>query len=130
MVINLDDINIAITHNYVSPSNLGNVLKFFVEKQDQVSGCRDRKESIKPEHLYDELVPILKEKEPAHLEKALAQSGWTCRTWKDTTTTAPPPTSPTSVACKKRHLQDGSESERKNVMAKTDKVEAFAFSFL
>ena len=46
MVINLDDgLNIAITHNYVSQSNLSNVLKFLDQKEDQISGCRDRAES-------------------------------------------------------------------------------------
>jgi hypothetical protein len=55
MVINLEDHNIAITHNYVSRNNLGNVLKFITDKNDQVSGCRDRQDSVnKLEHLYDE----------------------------------------------------------------------------
>jgi hypothetical protein len=57
-VINLDDMNIVITHNYVSPSNLGNGVKFFTEKHDQISGCRDCAKSIKPEHTHDELVPV------------------------------------------------------------------------
>jgi hypothetical protein len=33
MVINLDEVNIAITHNYVGKSNLDNVLKFLSEKR-------------------------------------------------------------------------------------------------
>lgn len=81
-VINLDESNIAITHNYISPSNLGNALKFFVEKQDQISGCRDRKESIKREQMYKEFVKALKDKAPGHLCKALKQRRWTCRAWK------------------------------------------------
>lgn len=133
MVINLDDTNIAITHNYVSPSNLGNVLKFLTDKQDQVSGCRDRKESIKPEHLYDELVKVLQAKEPSHLTKALAQSGWTCRTWKDvpSSNADTKENSAPSSASKKRRLEDtDNDREHKNVMAETDKVESFSFSFL
>ena len=82
-VINLDDTNIAITHNYISPSNLGNALKFFVEKQDQISGCRDRKETIKPEHMHNQLVKVLRTKEPRHLMKALEQRSFTCLAWKD-----------------------------------------------
>jgi len=83
-VVNLDDSNIAITHNYVSPSNLGNVLKFFVEKQDQISGCRDRKNSIKPEFIHDALVNALREKEPKHLDEAMKQTGWSCCAWVET----------------------------------------------
>jgi hypothetical protein len=82
-VINLDDCNIAITHNYISPSNLGNALKFFVQKVDQVSGCRDREDSIKPEFLYDEFVKAMKIKEPTYLERALKQTTWTCNAWRE-----------------------------------------------
>lgn len=137
MVVNLDDRNIAITHNYVSPSNLGNVLKFFTDKQDQVSGCRDRKESIKPEQLYEEFVKVLREKEPEHLKDALSQTGWSCLAWKDVNTkeNSEPETTKCSLQNnnKKRQLEeeDGNvTTERKSVMAKTEKVEAFAFSFL
>lgn len=126
-VINLDDRNIAITHNYVSPSNLGNALKFFTDKQDQISGCRDRKESVKPEHIYDELVKALKEKEPKHLEKALEQKGWTCRTWKD----EPAKTAETiQTTGKRKHESIMDTVEPKSVMAKTEKIESFSFSFL
>lgn len=82
-VINLDDSNIAITHNYISPSNLGNALKFFVQKEDQISGCRDREDSIKPEFLYEEFVKAMKVKEPSYLERALRQTKWTCNAWHD-----------------------------------------------
>jgi hypothetical protein len=131
MVINLDDRNIAITHNYVSPSNLGNVLKFFLEKQDQISGCRDRKESIKPELLYDKFVKVLGDKEPEHLKMALAQSTFTCRTWKDKSSSKGN-SSPTSVTCKKRQLGaiGNDANEHTSVMAKAKKVDEFTFSFL
>jgi len=81
MVINLDELNIAITHNYVSLSNLSNVLKFLNINRDQVSGCRDRGESIKPERLYEEFVEAMKHQHPKWLEKALAEPDWTCRAW-------------------------------------------------
>ena len=41
MVVNLDDC-IAITHNYVSTSNLKDCLRFLRENPDQISGVRDR----------------------------------------------------------------------------------------
>lgn len=41
MVVNLED-TIALTHNYVSTSNLRDCLRFLREKVDQISGVRDR----------------------------------------------------------------------------------------
>lgn len=82
MVINLDAVNIAITHNYVSASNLSNVLKFLDTKRKQVSGCRDRAESIKPERLHEEFVRAMAQHHPKLLQMALAVPDWTCRAWK------------------------------------------------
>ena len=150
-VINLDDSNIAITHNYVSPSNLGNALKFFVEKQDQISGCRDRKKSIKPEFLHDALVKVLREKEPKHLDQAMKQSGWSCCAWvetraevitdddennnDDSTTHGTASTKykkrRIDKECDKHEEDPGiSNDELSSVMSKTEKVPAFSFSFL
>ena len=82
MVINLDDgMNVAITHNYVSQSNLSNVLKFLQQKEDQISGCRDRVESIKPPELYQTFVHTLEQHHKTWLEQALAVPDWTCRAW-------------------------------------------------
>ena len=85
-VFNLDDINVAITHNYVSESNLATVLRFLECKQDQISGCRDREESIKPEFLKATLERALVQngfqdvwKEAQHV----AEQGWPCRAWTD-----------------------------------------------
>eukprot|EP00536_Pseudo-nitzschia_multiseries_P017524 jgi/Psemu1/264353/estExt_Genewise1Plus.C_16050004 len=146
-VINLDDSNIAITHNYISPSNLGNALKFFVEKQDQISGCRDRKESIKPEFIHDELVKVLKVEEPVHLNRAMQQTGWTCRAWQETKAEAVitdedededndtnKDTKKRKIDCvrdnkDKRETKDGKQVST-SVMSKTEKVPAFSFSFL
>ena len=137
MVVNLDDTNIAITHNYVSRSNLGNVLKFFTQKEDQISGCRDRAETVKPEHLYDEFVKVLSEKEPHALSDALAQSNWTCHAWSnpDLTTSNKENSKPkaTSFISRKRtHCQDDSKdcNERTSVMARTEKLSSFSFSFM
>jgi hypothetical protein len=138
-VINLDDMNIAITHNYVSPSNLGNALKFFTEKHDQISGCRDRAESIKPEHIHDELVRVLGEKEPHHLKRALEQKCWTCRAWEDNRSRMSheievPNNSNDqqnfSNSKKKQRTSDTCEDGGKSIMSKTERVESFSFSFL
>jgi Cupin-like domain/F-box-like len=83
LVVNLDAFNLAITHNYVSCSNLSNVLKFLDQKRDQVSGCRDREESIKPERLYEAFCEVLEREHPEWLEQALAEPEWTCRAWKN-----------------------------------------------
>jgi hypothetical protein len=142
MVINLDDHNIAITHNYVSRNNLGNVLKFITDKNDQVSGCRDRQDSIKPEQLYDEFTKALEKVEPEALKAAqaqAAQSGWTCNAWnggKEKGTQykenhKPVPTCGVNNKKRSHHAPDDETChEPKSVMAKTEKVAAFSFSFL
>jgi hypothetical protein len=43
--------SIALTRNYVSASNLPDVLRFLDTKISQISGCRDRKEAVRPEEL-------------------------------------------------------------------------------
>ena len=60
MVVNLDDC-IAVTHNYVSSSNLSDVLRFLREKPDQISGVRDRIDhgAVQPEALYDQFLARL-----------------------------------------------------------------------
>jgi ribosomal protein L16 Arg81 hydroxylase len=82
LVINLDAINIAITHNYASMSNLSSVLKFLNVLKDQVSGCRDRTDSIKPDELHDEFVKELLKKYPEETKQALADPNWNCNAWK------------------------------------------------
>jgi hypothetical protein len=142
-VINLEDVNIAITHNYLSPSNLGNALKFFVEKQDQISGCRDRAESIKPERIYDALVKVLMDKEPYILEKALAQREWTCRAWsrpyvKESRSRSNEHANPEDAAVlgKRKFKESASihvytQTEgKKSILEKAEGVEPFSFSFL
>jgi Cupin-like domain len=111
MVINLDGgLNVAITHNYVSQSNLGNVLKFLDAKRDQVSGCRDRRESIKPERLYEEFVIAMREYQPTWLRTALAEPLWTCRAW--------------------RNPKAQADAPEKNVMEEAKSATTFSFSFL
>jgi Cupin-like domain len=128
MVINLDDINIAITHNYVSTSNLSNVLKFLDTKRDQVSGCRDRADSIKPERLYQEFTAALQQHHPQWLQAALAVPDWTCRAWR-----LPSPTdhhkSRASVCTKSSETLGGTTT---SVMekAKSSLDVGFSFSFV
>ena len=54
MVVNLDAC-VALTHKYVSTSNLSDCLQFLREKTDQISGLRDRlaQGAVPPERLYD-----------------------------------------------------------------------------
>eukprot|EP01041_Mallomonas_annulata_P002453 gene2453-4766_t len=74
MVVNLDDC-IALTHNYVSSSNLANCLKFLREKPDQISGVRDRPhEAVSPENIYEEFIDKLQKELPTLTEKALKDS--------------------------------------------------------
>jgi hypothetical protein len=61
-VINLD-FNIALTQNYVSTSNLSDVLRFLRNKSDQISGCRDRLTALQPENFYEEFIRKLSEQE-------------------------------------------------------------------
>ena len=119
MVVNLDDVNMAITHNYVAKSNLPNVLKFMSEKRDQVSGCRDRPEAIKPERLYEEFVAALESKHPDWLKEALNEPNWTCAAWSRA-----PEEKPDDSAAK--------ASTASSIMskAKTEEGSSFSFSFL
>lgn len=65
MVVNLED-SIAITQNYVSDSNLTDVLHFLKTKADQISGVRDRcDEAIQPDDMFDEFCRLLRESFPA-----------------------------------------------------------------
>lgn len=63
MVVNLDAC-VALTHNYVSTSNLSDCLHFLREKKEQISGVRDRlgHGAVPPERLYDCFVEKLADK--------------------------------------------------------------------
>lgn len=60
LVLNLGDeddgmddrgVSVALTRNYVSASNLPDVLRFLDTRVSQISGCRDRGEAVKPNEL-------------------------------------------------------------------------------
>lgn len=122
MVVNLDELNIAITHNYVSASNLSSVLKFTDELRDQVSGCRDREDSIKPESLHEELVNVLRAEKLDLLERVLQNPGWGCNAWGRTIDE--------NVGEEKGSVQN--EAKRSSVMSRAvvDQGMQFSFSFL
>ena len=85
-VLNLDDgLSVALTQNYVSSSNLGDVLRFLDSRVGQISGCRDRQEAIKPEDLGAELRKALGEQRPELLQMGdeANAKGWSCKAWTD-----------------------------------------------
>ncbi len=85
-VLNLDNgMSIALTQNYVSRSNLPDVLRFLKTKPQQISGCRDRAEAIQPNTLLETFQSRLKEKHSVLLEESslAADKGWLCAAWKD-----------------------------------------------
>ena len=85
-VLNLDDgMSIALTQNYVSKSNLSDVLRFLRTRQQQISGCRDRAEAIPPEKLLDEFTSKLRKSREGLLKEANSKSeeGWQCEAWAD-----------------------------------------------
>ena len=116
MVLNIGDgdagddergVSVALTRNYVSGSNLSDVLRFLDTRVSQISGCRDRDEAVQPEELGSEfrralsMVKIrsasLEEEKKADdegeekgrwaelLKKAevKAKEGWNCDAWVD-----------------------------------------------
>ena len=128
MVINLDDdMNIAITHNYVSQSNLDNVLKFLSLKRDQVSGCRDRADSIKPDHLYEEFVKVLEQRHPKWLKAAQDVPDWTCRAWSNNHLDYE-----ARAGEEGEHSKEDSDKPSSSIMtkAKPEEASGFSFSFL
>jgi hypothetical protein len=85
-VLNLDDgMSVALTQNYVSKSNLSDVLRFLSQRPQQISGCRDRREAIQPEELLDKFMARMEEERPALLKNSLEESkkGWKCAAWVD-----------------------------------------------
>ena len=129
LVVNLDEINIAITHNYVSGSNLSSVFKFLDDKRDQISGCRDRDESIKPENLHQEFVNALQKSHPELVKRALDDPNWNCRAW-----TAPGP-----YENRQKKNMDGAKHSKEpsthlptkpSVMSKAACEGGFSFSFI
>jgi hypothetical protein len=135
-VFNLSDMNVAITHNYVSMSNLPTVLRFLDHKQEQISGCRDREESIKPEFLKEAFERGLEKNGMAQSLKEAQQvafRGWPCRAWTDDDDVVEK--KPTSRKKKKRkRRQETALVDTTSIIAKAKQNlptnQAFCFSFL
>jgi len=68
-VLNLED-SVALTHNYVSSSNLADVLDFLHRKPDQISGVRDRPEALPAEQLKRAFEDALRRERPDLLAAA------------------------------------------------------------
>lgn len=116
----------------MSESNLATVLRFMKYKQDQISGCRDREESIKPEFLKASLEQALvKNGLDDVLNKAQeeADKGWPCRAWTDHNDKDEAPQHKKSR--RKRQRETSSNSSSIMAKAKQHNVDkAFSFSFL
>lgn len=83
-VLNIDDgMSIALTQNYVSQSNLPDVLRFLKKNISQVSGCRDRPEAVKADVLGEVFEEGLSKARPELLREAkvVAAQGFGCATW-------------------------------------------------
>ena len=101
-------VSVALTRNYVSGSNLSDVLRFLDSRVNQISGCRDRGEAIQPDDLGREFRKALSEVKRCRseilgeekkddngeeekgrwtdlLERAeqRAKEGWGCDAWVD-----------------------------------------------
>ena len=132
MVLNIGDedggedrggISVALTRNYVSGSNLPDVLRFLDTKVGQISGCRDRADAVKPEALGEEFRRALltrgwgdeaggEEEEEKKCDdapssegrgrwssllreaEAASRKGWSCAAWSD------PPPAEEAVGCR------------------------------
>ena len=65
LVVNMD-VGVAVTQNYVAPSNLADVLAFVRDKPDQVSGCHSRKAAAS---LHERFRAALQKHKPDLLEQ-------------------------------------------------------------
>jgi hypothetical protein len=73
MVVNLEE-SVALTHNYVSTSNLADCLRFLREKTEQISGVGNRnKDRLQPEDVYATFVKNLTTVLPATAVEAYVE---------------------------------------------------------
>jgi hypothetical protein len=85
-VLNLDEsMSVALTQNYVSKSNLPDVLRFLETKKQQISGCRDRSDAIQPDKLLEAFRESLGQCRPDLLLAAqkIANNGFQCAAWSN-----------------------------------------------
>lgn len=127
-VLNLDDgMSIALTQNYVSRSNLADVLRFLKQKPQQISGCRDRPEAIQPHELLDRFRERLSGSMPELMKEAEEKStrGWNCNAWTDTTKT-----SKRSNVINESNAIKSSILDRAKMMDENPGSQGFSFSFM
>lgn len=137
-VFNLSDtMNVAITHNYVSRSNLPSVLRFLDTKQSSISGCRDRVESIKPEYLLGALERELETNGMGQLlqeAQQVALEGWPCRAWTDDNDENVETITSKRKKRNKRRQRQETLLDTRSIMTRAKQSlptnEAFTFSFL
>ena len=82
-VLNLDNDSIALTQNYVSASNLSDVLKFLRDKKQQISGCRDRAEAVKADTILEEFTDAMLATRKDLFTTANSVQHWKCNAWVD-----------------------------------------------
>lgn len=81
-----DDVCIALTQNYVSHSNLSDVIRFLKTREQQISGIRDRPGiAVSPGNFYNEFKKVMSDKMKNIWDEAEEQAnqGWKCKAWTD-----------------------------------------------
>jgi len=73
LVVNLE-YSVAVTQNFVSAYEVGNVLSFMRDKPDQISGFKHAPGSLEPRHsLFDRFCEVLRQSAPEVLNISLKQ---------------------------------------------------------
>jgi hypothetical protein len=168
LVLNIGDdsdnadggMSIALTRNYVSASNLSDVLRFLDTRVNQISGCRDRGEAVKPEELGREFREGLRSgncPQPSVSEEMKeygdecdgerrgtwadlldhaeidAKKGWGCAAWKDIDQNCSKACAATEETNEtKTSILDRAKrtDDSNNVTSTQDAAGGFSFSFL
>ncbi|GMH51069.1 hypothetical protein TL16_g00933 [Triparma laevis f. inornata] len=81
-----DNVSLALTQNYVSSSNLSDVLRFLEVNKNQISGCRDRgKSAVDPETFGEVFKEKLKKvMEEEEFNEVIERSKrWECGAWEN-----------------------------------------------
>jgi len=136
-------VSVALTRNYVSGSNLSDVLRFLDTRVSQISGCRDRGEAVQPDDLGREFRKALSEvkdcrtdnlgeekKEDGNgeengrwtdlLERAeqKAKAGWGCDAWVDLPSTCPSICNAGRGECANEEKDEPTDSTRTSILAR------------
>lgn len=157
----MDDrsMSVALTRNYVSASNLPDVLRFLRTRKSQISGCRDRGDAIQPDDLCREFQTALsqaKSCEEANAEEKKcdnesldpkghwvdlycnsdikSKKGWGCAAWSDSVQEATSNTAEQKNNEHKTSILERAKHSRQdglgNNCAESRSEGGFSFSFL